>query len=142
LLVWGLGVELGEFAVLCELDKIGLNPGLDHAMEALNVILRLKTSGGLMIQGVAIFLQINISIISEEGHEDISFEQTLLDLRTLAILHVILKGLAQVNGAICVIVLKVKVLGHCLFNDRNVALAHVTLGLKARQFQLHLPDLS
>lgn len=142
MLVRGLGVELGEFAVLCELDEIGLNPGLDHSMEALNVILRLETSGGLVIQGVAVFLQINISIISEEGHEDISFEQTLLDLHTLAILHVILKGLAQVNGAIGVIVLQVKVLGHCLLDDRDVALAHVTLGLKARQFQLHLPDLS
>jgi hypothetical protein len=65
LLVRGLGVELGEFAVLRELDEIGLNPGLDHAMEALNVILRLETGCGLMVQGVAVFLQIHIAIISK-----------------------------------------------------------------------------
>jgi len=94
-----------------------------------------------VVQRIVLLLQVDFLIIGQQRDQHIGLQETLLDLNRFAVFHVVLEGLAEVDGAIDIIVLQVQVLGDCLLDDGDVALGHVALCLEAGQFQLDFTDL-
>jgi hypothetical protein len=111
-------------------------------MQRLYIPLNLKRRRSFMIKPVGLLLLIHLFIVSQQNHQHIGLQQGLLNLKRLAVLHVILKRLTQVPGTLKKIILQEEVLSHGLLNDRNVSFTHVTFGLETWQGELYFAQLA